>query len=102
MGYWLFLLAATTAILFDEIAPHVAILKGFTGREGSGPLSEDKAIELRQECLSLLETGEHDNVVRGLQLGFTFVGWACAIAGVSPLAPTEADLGQMRRKGLVS
>jgi hypothetical protein len=50
----------------------------------------------------LVETGEHDKVVRGLQLGFTFIGWACAAAGVSPLAPTEADLEQMRRKGLVA
>ncbi len=109
VGYWLFLLAATNSILFDEMAPHIAILKGFTGGEAdegklrpSGPLPEDQAIELRQECLSLLETGEHDKVVRGLQLGFTFIGWACAAAGVSPLAPAEADLEQMRRKGLVS
>ena len=102
VGYWLFLLAATNSILFDEIAPHVAILEGFTGKEGAGPLSEDKAIELRQDCLSLLVTGEHDKVILGLQRGFAFVGWACAAAEVSPLAPTEADLEQMRRKGLVS
>ena len=103
VGYWLFLLAVTNSILFDEMAPHSAILKGFTGREGAGgPLPEEQAIELRQECLSLVETGEHDKVVRGLQLGFTFIGWACAAAGVSPLAPVEADLGQMRRKGLVA
>jgi hypothetical protein len=103
VGYWLFLLVATNSMLFNEIAPHIAILKGFTGRDGVGPhLNEDKVIELRQECLTLLESGEYDNVVRGLQLGFTFIGWACASAGVSPLAPIEADLEQMRRKGLVS
>lgn len=102
VGYWLFLLAVTHALRFDEIAPHVAILEGFTGKEGVGPLPEDKATELRQECLSLLGTGERDKIVRSLQLGFTFVGWACAAAAVSPLAPTEADLAQMRRKGLVS
>jgi hypothetical protein len=101
VGYWLFLLAATNLILFDEFSPHVAILKGFAGGEGANLLPEDKVIELRQECLSLLETFEHDNVVRGLQLGFTFIGWACAIAGVSPLAPVKDDLKQMRRKGLV-
>ena len=97
VGYWLFLLAATNAILFDEMAPHIAILNGFTNM-----YSEDKVIELRQESLSLLASGQHDRVVHGLQLGFTFVGWACAAAGVSPLAPAEADLVQMRRKGLVS
>jgi phosphoribosyl-AMP cyclohydrolase len=97
VGYWLFLLAATNSIRFDEIAPHVAILTGFTSE-----YSEDKVIELRQESLNLIGTGEHDKVVRGLQLGFTFIGWACAAAGVSPLAPAEADLRQMRRRGWVS
>ena len=97
VGYWLFLLAATNAILFNEFAPHVAVLKGFASN-----YSEDKVIELRQESLNLLASGEHDKVVQGLQLGFTFIGWACAAAGVSPLAPAEADLVQMRRKGLVS
>ncbi len=97
VGYWLFLLAATNSILFDEIAPHIAILTGFTDE-----YSEDKVIELRQEALNLIGTGEHNKVVRGLQLGFTFVGWACAAAGVSPLAPAEADLRQMRRRGWVS
>jgi hypothetical protein len=28
------------------------------------------------------------------------IGWACAQAEVSPLAPAEFDLEQMRRKGL--
>jgi hypothetical protein len=109
VGYWLFLLAATNCILFDEMAPHIAIFKGFTGREADGGkpgpydgLAEDQAIELRQECLGMFETSEHDKVVRGLQLGFTLIGWACAAAGVSPLAPAEADLEQMRRKGLVA
>jgi hypothetical protein len=101
VGYWLFLLAATYSILFDEFAPHIAILNGFTGGGGASLLPEDKVIELRQECLTLLETGEHDKVVRGLQLGYTFIGWACAAAGVSPLAPVKDDLKQMRRKGLV-
>ncbi len=101
VGYWLFLLAATDSILFDEIAPHIAILEGFS-REGAGPLPEDKVIELRQESLNLIGTGEHNKVVRGLQLGFAFIGWACAAAGISPLAPAEADLRQMRRRGWVS
>jgi hypothetical protein len=97
VGYWLFLLAATDSILFNEINPHIALLKGFTSK-----YSEDKVIELRQECLTSLESGEHDHIVSSLQLGFTFIGWACAVAQVSPLAPVEADLEQMRRKGLVS
>lgn len=96
VGYWLFLLAAANSILFDEMVPHIAILNGFTNA-----YNEDKVIELRQESLNLLASGQHDQVVRGLQLGFSFIGWACVAAGVSPLAPAEADLEQMRRKGLV-
>jgi hypothetical protein len=97
VGYWLFLLAATNSIRFDEMTPHLAILNGFTNT-----YSEDKAIELRQESLNLLASGQHEQIVRGLQLGFTFIGWACAAAEVSPLAPAQSDLEQMRRKGLVS
>jgi hypothetical protein len=96
VGYWLFLLAATNSILFDEMAPHIAILKGFSNK-----YTEDKVIELRQESLNLLASGPRDQIVRGLQLGFAFIGWACAVASVSPLAPAEADLEKMRRKGLV-
>ena len=97
VGYWLFLLAVTHSIPFNEITPHIALLKGFTAQ-----YSEDRVIELRQECLTLLESSERASIVSGLQLGFTFIGWACAAAEVSPLAPVEADLEQMRRKGLVS
>lgn len=99
VGYWLFLLAATDSILFDEIVPHIAVLNGYNNE-----YSDDKAIELRQECLNLLDSSANKkraSTIRGLQLGFTFIGWACAAAGVSPLAPVEADLKQMRRKGLV-
>ncbi len=96
VGYWLFLLASTNNVPFDAFAPHVALLNGYTGQ-----YSEGKAIELRQECLSLLTGQERDNVVQGLQLGFALIGWACAEAGVSPQAPADFDLEQMRRKGLV-
>ena len=89
-------MAATHSIRFDEMAPHIAILNGFTNT-----YSEDRVIELPQESLNLLASGLHDQIISGLQLSFTFIGWACASAGVSPLAPTQADLDQMRRKGLI-
>ncbi len=96
VSYWLFLLAVTNNLLFDDFAPHMALLKGYTSQYG-----EATAVELCQECLKLLATEHSAQIVRGLETGFSFIGWACAAAGVSPLAPAEFDLGQMRRKGLV-
>ena len=95
VSYWLFLLAVTNDLLFDDFAPHAALLKGYNSQ-----CSEEAAIELSQQCLKLLATGDSVEVRRGLQMGFSFVGWTCAIAGVSLLAPAEFDLAQMRRKGL--
>ena len=54
-----------------------------------------------QECLSMLSMEGQSRVIEGLQAGFALVGRACAEAGVSPLAPAEHDLEQMRKKGLV-
>ncbi len=96
VSYWLFLLAATNNLLFDNFAPHTALLKGYTSQ-----YSEKAPVELQQECLNLLTRDHSVQIVRGLQTGFSFVGWACASAGISPLAPAEFDLVQMRRKGLV-
>ncbi len=96
VGYWLFLLASTTNVLYNNFMPHAAILHGYAGR-----YSEEKSIELRQECLQLLDTNDPVQFAHGLELGFAFIGWACASAGISPLAPAEYDLDQMRRKGLV-
>jgi phosphoribosyl-AMP cyclohydrolase len=98
VGYWLFLLAATCNVLYDDFMPHVALLSGYDEHAND---SDEKVIELRQECLDLLEASEPPSIVRGLQLGFALIGWACAKAEVDPLAPTEFDLDQMRRKGLV-
>jgi len=97
VSYWLFLLAATNNLLFDDFAPHTALLSGYTSQ-----YSEEVTIELHQECLKLLTTNHSVQIVRGLQTGFSFVGWTCAIAGVSPLAPAEFDLAQMHRKGLAN
>jgi hypothetical protein len=97
VSYWLFLLAAITNQPFDNFMPHTALLRGYTSQ-----YSEESPIELSQECLKLLATGDSIEVRRGLQTGFSFVGWACAVAGVSLLAPAEFDLAQMRRKGLVN
>jgi phosphoribosyl-AMP cyclohydrolase len=96
VGYWLFLLASTKNVLYNDFMPHAAILHGYTGQ-----YSEEKSIELRQECLQLVDTDDPVQFARGLGIGFLIIGWACASAGISPLAPAEFDLDQMRRKGLV-
>jgi phosphoribosyl-AMP cyclohydrolase len=96
VGYWLFLLAATRNILYQDFAPHLALVEGYQAQ-----YSEGKVIEQRQECLSSAASNQRAAVIRGLQLGFGLIGWACAEAVVSPLAPAEYDLDQMRRKGLV-
>lgn len=97
VGYWLMLLAATHRFRYDDILPHVFLLRGYYEPHDGG---ESTAIELRQECLNLLSS-ESAQVAQGIQLGFVLVGWFCAEARVSPLAPAEYDLEQMRRKGLV-
>lgn len=49
----------------------------------------------------MLSAAERSKVIEGLQAGFALIGGACAEAGVSPVAPAEYDLEQMRKKGLV-
>lgn len=98
VGYWLLLLAATNNMRYDDFMPHASILSGYYEHSND---SDEKVIEQRQECLDLLTTHEPSTIVQGLGLGFALIGWACAKAGVSPLAPAEFDLEQMRRKGLV-
>lgn len=95
VGYWLFLLAATHNLPYNVFLPHVALLRGY-----SEPISENKTIELQQECLNLLNTPNQPSLARGLQAGFAFIGWACHEANISVLAPAEYDLAQMRKKGL--
>lgn len=96
VGYWLFLLAATCNIPYNQFAPHAALLSGYYQ-----PFSEGKAIEIQEECLQLTSAEESSQIARGLQMGFALIGWACAEARIDPLEPAEYDLGQMRRKGLV-
>ncbi len=98
VGYWLLLLAATNNVRYDDFMPHASILSGYYEQNSD---DDEKAIEQRQQCLNLLTTHESSTIAQGLGLGFALLGWACARAGVSPLAPTEFDLEQMRRKGLV-
>jgi len=98
VGYWLLLLAATDNVRYDDFMPHASILSGYYEQSSD---DDEKAIEQRQQCLNLLTTHESSTIAQGLGLGFALIGWACARAGVSPLAPTEFDLEQMRRKGLV-
>ncbi len=96
VGYWLFLLAAGSNIPYKDFVPHSAVLRGYAEQE-----SDENAIEQWQDCLKLVSTNQPVLIAQGLQLGFALVGWACAEAQVSPLAPVEYDLDQMRRKGLV-
>ncbi len=95
VGYWLLLLAAIYKLKYQEFQPHKAILQGYVEH-----VSAEQSIELRQRCLNLLTTYDPDQVVQGLEIGFQLVGWACAEAQISPLAPAEFDLEQMKRKGL--
>lgn len=94
VGYWLMLLGATFNIKYDEVKPHEAILSGYA-------TAGEQTLEQTQECLNLLLSSERADLVRGLIMGFTTIGRTCASAGVSPLAPAEYDMAQMRRKGLV-
>jgi phosphoribosyl-AMP cyclohydrolase len=96
--YWLLLVASTLNLLYDDFTPHISILKGYSAGMAQ---SEGNEIEQRQNCLDLLASSEPSLVVQGLDLGFALVGEACTQAGVSPLAPAEFDLEQMRRKGLI-
>src|SRR6266576_6164716 len=68
VSYWLFLLAATNNLLFDDFAPHTALLSGYTSQ-----YSEEATIELRQECSKLLTADHSVQIGRGLQAGFSFV-----------------------------
>ena len=96
VGYWLLLLAATQKLQYAEFQPHKAILQGYVEH-----VSSEQSIELRQRCLNLLTTYDPISVIQGLEIGFQLIGWACAEAGISPMAPAEFDLEQMKRKGLV-
>lgn len=95
VGYWLLLLASTYRLAYSEFQPHKAILQGYAEH-----VSAERSIELRQRCLNLLTTYDPLPVVQGLAIGFQLIGWACAEAQISPLAPAEFDLEQMKRKGL--
>ena len=96
--YWLLLVASTLNLPYDDFTAHISILKGYSAGMAQ---SEGNEIEQRQNCLDLLASNEPSLVVQGLDLGFALVGEACTQAGVSPLAPAEFDLEQMRRKGLI-
>ena len=96
VGYWLFLLAATKKIRYDDFWPHEAIFDGYFEQHDSG-----WSVEQQQNCLSLVASNEPAKIAQGLQIGFALIGWACAEAAVSPLDPAEYDLAQMRRKGLI-
>ncbi len=96
VGYWLLLLAAVMKIRYDDFRPHEAVLDGYYNQYDSG-----WSLEQRQNCLNLLITNEPAMIAQGLRIGFALIGWACAEAHVNPLEPTEFDLAQMRRKGLI-
>jgi phosphoribosyl-AMP cyclohydrolase len=96
VGYWLMLIAAIYQLTYEEFNPHIAILQGYQSRP-----DYEKSIEMREDCLNLLGTFDIAQIAPGLKLGFALIGWACIEANLSPLAPAEYDLEQMRKKGLV-
>ncbi len=96
VGYWLFLIAATIHLNYNDFTPHEALLQGYREHYNEG-----RMVELWQECLNLVAGTEPTVIAKGLQLGFSLIGWACAEARISPIMPVEFDLDQMRRKGLV-
>ena len=96
VGYWLLLLAAVKNMQYDDFRPHEAILNGYFNHHDSG-----WSLEQRQNCLNQLITNEPAIIAHGLRIGFALIGWACAEAHVNPLDPTDFDLAQMRRKGLI-
>ena len=96
--YWLLLIATTLNLPYDDFSPHVSLLKGYSAGTAQ---NEGNEIEQRQNSLDLLASNEPSLVAQGMEIGFALVGEACAQAGVSPLAPAEYDLEQMRRKGLI-
>ena len=96
VGYWLFLIAATIHLNYNDFTPHEALLRGYQAN-----YDEEKMVELWQECLSLVAQRQTATIAQGLQLGFSLIGWACCEAEISPIMPVEFDLDQMRRKGLV-
>ena len=101
VGYWLLLLAATAKLHYDDFTPHVSMLRGYNERYSADVGTRFIASEQQENCLKLLSTHTSSEVAQGLQLGFALIGWACAQAGISPLAPVEFDIEQMRRKGLI-
>lgn len=96
VSYWLFLLAALRNIPYDDFLPHASLLHGYTGQYKAA-----KVASLRDECLRQILSDDLVQFNRALIQGFSLVGWACVSAGISPLAPAEYDLEQMRNKGLL-
>ena len=102
VAYWLLLLAATGNLNYDDFTPHISIVQGYSEGLATKNISTvEKAIEQQQNCLTLLVTDERSQMIQGLHIGFTIIGWACAQADINPLAPSEYDIEQMRRKGLI-
>ena len=97
VGYWLFLVAAINGMEYDQFHPHSALLKGFTGT-----YTLDDITELCLHSEQLASSQDSTQLVQGLVIGFEIIGWACGSAGISPLAPIEYDLTQMRQKGLIN
>ncbi|HLX40738.1 MAG TPA: phosphoribosyl-AMP cyclohydrolase [Ktedonobacteraceae bacterium] len=102
VAYWLMLLAATCNLRYDDFMPHLSMIQGYTEGIATKHISTiEKAIEQQQNCLNLLAANDRALMIQGFHIGFTLIGWACAQANVNPLAPTEYDIEQMRRKGLI-
>lgn len=94
--YWLFLVAASGYLSYDQFMPHSSILNGYHEH-----YTVEQARERLQDCLTLLDNSDSEIVEQGLHQGFAFVGWTCAKSDVEPLAPADYDLAQLRQRGLL-
>lgn len=95
VGYWLFLLAASSHLDYDDFMPHASVLSGYYAE----PQEEMNLQEKLQDCIGMLSADEPELIIHGQDAGFALIGWASHAAGISPLASSENDLEQMLQKG---
>lgn len=95
VGYWLFLLAASSHLVYEDFMPHASVLSGYYDDQQE----EQNIQEKMQDCIGMFSADEPELIIQGLHAGFSLVGWASRVAQISPLAPGERDLEQMLQKG---
>lgn len=94
VGYWLFLLAASLDLSYDDIWPHDALLSGYNATSDTRP-------EQTREIVRLVRDEGRAEHALGLALGFAAIGRACKTAKIGLAEPIEYDLAEMKKKGLI-